>query len=111
MARSAFLAQFGILMIALQQHLKALTSRTALHAVCVTRNREPFPSELLPERQAKHGRKAVFLSVLQPAHGSTERLLGVKGREETLAELGIISKPGEVLCCLTICAFNSQATD
>lgn len=89
MARFTFLAPFGILMIALQQHLKALTSKTTLYAVCVMCNRECHPSELLPERQTKHERKAAFSSILQLAHGSTEKLLGVKVREETLAELGI----------------------
>lgn len=89
-----------ILMVALQQHLKALASRTAHYAVCATSPGEP--SGLLPVTD-KTWEKSSISSVLQLAHGSTERLLAVKVREVTLAELEL-SKPRGVLCCLTICA-------
>lgn len=87
-----------ILMVALQQHLKALASRTAHYAVCATSPREP--SGLLPVTD-KTQEKSSISSVLQLAHGSTERFLAVKVREATLAELEIISKPRGVPCCLT----------
>lgn len=78
-------------MAALQQHLKALASRTAHYAVCATGPGEP--SGLLPVTDKTQ--KNSISSVLQLAHGSTERLLDGKVREATLAELELYPSPEE----------------
>lgn len=110
MARFTFPTWLGVWRFALQQHLKALTSRTALSAVCVTdRQYRPPPFELLPDTDKTQQKSRI--SVLQLAHGSTGRLLAVTVREEIPAEVGVVCKPRGVLCCLTVCASNSQTTD
>lgn len=77
MAQFAFFPHL-FLMAALQQHLKAPASRTARYAVCATSPGEP--SGLLPVTD-KTGERSSISSVLQQAHGSTERLLAVKGKQ------------------------------
>lgn len=97
MAKFTFLAQCGILMTALQQHLKALPSTRALCCVWHTAGKEPFPQSCcLKEIHSRD--KADFPSFCRWGREAQKDDWIIKEREETLAELGIASRSREESC-------------